>query len=78
MLIMTQEELKQTLKDKLKQCDKDVLVDIITDLCLVYIGARALVDMSMQQPLNTIQTNIQELDNFIAQKINTNLYDTRK
>ena len=77
MLIMTQEELKQTLKDKLKQCDKDVLVDIITDLCLVYIGARALVDMSMQQPLNTIQTNIQELDNFIAQKINTNLYDSR-
>jgi hypothetical protein len=79
---MTREELKQTLKDKLKECDKDTLVDIIADLCLAYIGAKVLVDMSsancMQQPLNTIQTNIQEINNFIVQKINTNLYDTRK
>lgn len=75
---MTQEELKQTVKDKLKQCDKDTLVDIIADLCLVYIGARALVDMSMQQPLNNIQTNIQEINNFITQKVNTNLYDISK
>lgn len=42
---MTQEELKQTLKNKLKECDKDTLVDIIADVCLIYVGARALVDL---------------------------------
>lgn len=59
---MTREELKQTLVDKLKECDKNTLVDIIADLCLVYIGARALIDMSsvncMQQPLSNVQTDI--------------------
>ena len=79
---MTQEELKQTLKDKLKECDKDTLVDIIADVCLMYVRARVFTDMSsancMKQPLNNIQTNIQEFNNFITQKVNTNLYDTRK
>ena len=78
---MTQEELKQTLKDKLKECDKDTLVDIIADICLMYVRARVFADMSnancMQQPLNTIQTNMQEINNFITQKINTNLFGTR-
>lgn len=81
-LIMTQEEFKQTLKDKLKECDKNTLVDIIADLCVVYIGARAFVDISsancMQQQLSNVQTNIQEINNFIIQKVNTNLHDTRK
>ena len=75
---MTQEELKQTFKDKLKECDKDTLVDIIADVCFMYIRTRVFTDMSsancLQQPLNNIQTNIQEIDNFITQKINANLY----
>lgn len=79
---MTQEELKQTLKDKLKECNKDTLVDIIADVCLMYVRARVFADMSnancMQQSLNTIQTNIQEIDNFITQKVNTNLYYQRR
>lgn len=74
---MTQEELKQTFKDKLKECDKDTLVNIIADVCLMYVRARIFADMSsancMQQPLNNIQTNIQEINNFITQKVNTNL-----
>lgn len=74
---MTQEEFKQTLKDKLKECDKNTLMD---NLCLVYIGA--MVDMisakCMQQQLSNVQTNIQEIDNFIIKKVNTNLYETRK
>ena len=75
---MTREELRHTLKNKLKECDKDTLVDIIADVCLMYIRARVFADMSsancLQQPLNNIQTNIQEIDNFITQKINANLY----
>jgi hypothetical protein len=79
---MTQEELKQILKDKLKECDKDMLVDIIADVCLMYVRARVFVDISnancIQQSLNNIQTSIQEIDNFITQKVNTNLYETRR
>ena len=79
---MTQEELKQTLKDKLKECDKDTLVDIIADVCSMYVSARVFADMSnancMQQSLNNIQTYIQEIDNFTTQKVNTNLYDSRR
>lgn len=78
---MTQEELKQILKDKLKQCDKDILIDIIVDVCSTYIIAKTFTDISnancIQQSLNTIQTNVQEINDFITQKINTNLYDTR-
>lgn len=79
---MTKEELKQTLKNKLKECDKDTLVDIIADVCLMYVRARIFADMSsancMQTPLNNIQTSMQEINNLITQKINTNLYDTKK
>ena len=74
---MTQEELKQTLKDKLKECDKDLLVDIIADMCSMYVSARALFDMSnancIQHCINNIQTNIQEVDNFLIQRINSNI-----
>lgn len=48
----------------------------------IHIRARVFADMSnancLQQPLNNIQTNIQEINNLIIQKVNTNLYDTRK
>lgn len=78
---MTQEEFKQTLKDRLKECDKDLLADIIADMCSMYVSARALSDMSgancVQQCVNNIQANIQEVDNFITQKVNTKLYDPR-
>lgn len=71
---MTQEELKQALKTRLKDCDKDTLVDIIADMCSMYVSARVLSDMSgancIQQCANNIQTNIQKIDNFITQKIN--------
>lgn len=59
---MTQEELKQTLKDKLKECDKDTLVDIIADVCSMYVSTRVFADMSndncMRQCLNNIQTKL--------------------
>lgn len=42
MISITKEELKQTLKDKLKECDKDTLVNIIADVCLMYIRGLAI------------------------------------
>ena len=74
---MTKSDIKQTLKDKLKECDKEVLVDIIAEVCSIYVGARVFSDMSsancIQQCANNIQTNVQEVDNFITQRINANL-----
>jgi hypothetical protein len=74
---VTQEHIKQTLKDKLKDCDKEDLIDIIVDICSIYIGARVFADMSsancIQQCVNNVQTNFQEVDNIIIQKINANI-----
>lgn len=72
----TKSDIKQTLKDKLKDCDKEVLIDVIAEVCNMYIGAKIFSDMSnancIQQCANNIQTNVQEVDNFITQRINAN------
>ena len=73
---MTQEELKQTLKDKLKECDKNTLIDIIADVCFMYVRAKAFADMSnancIQQCINNVQTNLQQVDKVITQRLNIN------
>lgn len=73
---MTHQNIKQTIKDKLKDCDKEVLIDIIAEICSIYVNARILFDMSnanhIQQCVNNVQTNYQKVDDFITQKINTN------
>lgn len=79
---MTHQDIKETIKNKLRAYDKEVLVDIIAEVCSICVGARVFSDMSnancIQQCVNNVQTNLQEVDNFITQRINTNLYDTRK
>ena len=73
---MTKSDIKQTLKDKLKDCDKEVLIDVIAEVCSMYIGAKIFSDISnancIKQCVNNIQTSFQEVDNFITQRINTN------
>lgn len=72
----TKSDIKQTLKDKLKDCDKEVLIDVIAEVCSLYVNARVFSDMSsancIQQCVNNIQTSFQEVDNFITQRINAN------
>lgn len=74
---MAYQDIKEILKDKLKDCDKEVLIDIIVEVCSIYIGIKLFFDMSsvncIQQCVNNIQTNFQEIDNFITQRINDNL-----
>lgn len=74
--MMTKSDIKETLKDKLKECDKEVLIDIIVEVSSMYIGAKLFSDMcgpnSIQQCVNNLQTNFQEIDNF-TQRINDNL-----
>lgn len=54
---MKVEHIKQTFKDKLKDCDKEVLIDIIADICSIYIGARVFADMNTFQVQLTIVMN---------------------
>ena len=81
---MDKEQYKQSLKDKLKDCDKDTLINIIAEVCTIYVQAKVFSDISsancIQQCINNIQTNIQEIDNFLTQRINTNILsnDTRR
>lgn len=74
---MKVEYIKQTFKDKLKDCDKEVLIDIIADICSIYIGARVFADMSsancIQQCVNNVQTNLQQVDDMLTQRLNINL-----
>lgn len=64
-------------------------MDIIVDVCSMYVRARVFINMDcancIKQPLDNTQTYVQEINNyvqeinnFIIQKVNTNLYDTRK
>lgn len=73
---MTKDNIKQSLKDKLKDCDKDTLIDIIAEVCSIYVQARVFSDISnancIQHCANNVQTNIQEIDSFLTQRINTN------
>lgn len=73
---MTHQDIKETLKDKLKDCDKEVLINIIAEVCSLYVNARVFSDMNnancIQQCVNNIQTSFQEVDNFITQRINAN------
>lgn len=75
--IMDKEQFKQSLKDKLKYCDKDTLIDIIAEVCTIYVQARVFSNISnancVQQCVNNIQTNTQEIDNFLTQRINKEL-----
>lgn len=74
---MTHKDIQETIKDKLKDCDKEVLINIIVELCNRFIESRMFSDMrgpnSIQQYANNLQTNSQEIDNFITQRINDNL-----
>lgn len=78
---MTHKDIQETIKDKLKECDKEVLIDIIVELCNRFIESRMFSDRrgpnSIQQYANNLQTNFQEIDNFITQRINDNLKNNK-
>lgn len=69
---MAQEKLKQAIKDKLNVYDKDALVDIMADVCLMYV--RTFTDMSNINCTQQCVNNIQEVDDFTTQRINNSLY----
>ena len=69
--------IKELIKERLNQLSKEELVDILADVCSIYITANITTQLSsancIQQCVNNVQTNFQEVDNIITQKINANI-----
>lgn len=69
---MTKEEINQSLRNKLKDCDKETLIDIITDLCCTYVEARVNTGKVIQQCVENLNTDINNYNNELVQRINNN------
>lgn len=37
---MAPQDIKEAIKDKLKDCNKEILIDIIAEVCSMYIRAK--------------------------------------
>ena len=69
--------IKNLIKDKLNQLSKEELIDALADVCAIYVTANITTQLSntncIQQCINNVQTNIQQVDNILTQRLNINL-----
>ena len=69
--------IKDLIKERLNQLSKEELVDILADVCSIYITASITTQLSsancIQQCVNNVQTNLQQVDNVLTQRLNINL-----
>lgn len=68
--------IKDLIKEKLKQLSKEELVDALADVCAIYVTANINTQISnancIQQCVNKVQTNLQQVDNVLTQRLNIN------
>lgn len=68
--------IKDLIKDRLNQLSKEDLVDALTDICTIYVSANITTQLSsancIQQCINNVQTNLQQVDNILTQRLNIN------
>ena len=68
--------IKDLIKEKLNQLSKEDLVDALADICAIYVSANITTQLSsancMQQCVNNVQTNLQQVDNVLTQRLNIN------
>ena len=68
--------IKELVKEKLNQLSKDELVDALADVCVIYVSASITTQLSsancIQQCINNVQTNLQQVDNVLTQRLNIN------
>lgn len=68
--------IKDFIKEKLSQLSKEELVDVLTDVCVIYVKANITTQLSnancIQQCVNNIQTCSQQVDNVLTQRLNNN------
>lgn len=69
-------DIKELIKGRLNQLSKEELVDILVDVCAIYITANITTQLSsancIQQCVNNVQTNLQQVDNVLMQRLNIN------
>ena len=68
--------IKQLVKEKLNLLSKEELVDALADICAIYVAANITTQLSsancIQQCINNVQTNLQQVDNVLTQRLNIN------
>ena len=68
--------VKDLIKEKLNQLSKEELVDALADVCAIYVTANITTKLSsancIQQCINNVQTNLQQVDNVLTQRLNIN------
>ena len=68
--------VKDLIKEKLNQLSKEELIDALADVCAIYVSANIttqLINAScIQQCVNNIQTNLQQVDSVLTQRLNIN------
>ena len=68
--------IKELVKEKLNQLSKEELVDALADICAIYVSANITTQLSsancIQQCVNNVQTNLQQVDNVLTQRLNIN------
>ena len=69
--------IKELIKERLNQLSKEDLVDALADVCTIYVSANITTQLSsancIQQCINNVQTNLQQVDNVLTQRLNINL-----
>ena len=67
---------KQLIRERLNQLSKEELVDALADICSIYVSANIATRLSsancIQQCINNVQTNLQQVDNVLTQRLNIN------
>lgn len=68
--------IKEIIKERLNQLSKEELVDALADVCAIYVSANITTQLSnancIQQCINNVQTNLQQVDNVLSQRLNIN------
>jgi hypothetical protein len=68
--------VKDLIKEKLNQLSKEELVDALADVCAIYVSSSITTQLSsancIQQCINNVQTNLQQVDNVLTQRLNIN------
>ena len=73
---MIMSNIKELVKEKLNQLSKEELIDVLVDVCAIYVSANITTQLSsancIQQCINNVQTNLQQVDNVLTQRLNIN------
>lgn len=68
--------IKNLIKERLNQLSKEDLVDALADICTIYVSANITTQLinanCIQQCINNVQTNLQQVDNVLTQRLNIN------